>query len=593
MNSVRRRNLLALIPGLVVGLVWIWHASWQSFGQRQFTLFDDAMISMTYGRTLSQTGELVWFPGAPRIEGFTNPLWTLYMAGIHRIGLQDAAAALIVALTGLACVLAAAYLAGKIARYLCRDSQWVITGVVLATSLSFPALFWSTRGMEVGLELLLAMVLLVNALAVLEPRADLNNAQILNHMWLAVAVLLGVWTRLDFAVLCVALIIWALFIADRGRPRTSIAITVAASLLGAVLSQTLWRLAYYGQVFPNTYYLKVEGHGVIERLLRGQWTTGKLAIVIAIGVLGFVALVRSGNKSRQRVAMLLVMLVVAIVAYSTYVGGDAWDEATFGNRYVVPVYALCSVLFITGMAQILHDRKIKVPLLLSLLAFIVLLPLAIRAYERGSIVLDLELNNASVWLVISAGFLIVVCCIIGLSYLQTGRDSGSKNWQRWFKISVVALAILSSGSLSWIGVVENGGPKVSADQRYADFGRLVQQDLPIGTTTAVVWAGAPVYYSHLPAYDLLGKSDSVIAHETPKSTFKPGHDKYDYAYSVGILKPDVIYELFMPTPELEKYLVEQSYEVRCFANPVSKQTNLRLWTRKGTDAYLVSQSCSG
>lgn len=591
MNS-RKKDALALIPATVVGIWWIWIASWQSFGQRQFTLFDDAMISMTYGRTLSQTGELVWYPGAPRVEGFTNPLWTLYMAGIHRLGFENSSAALIVALTGLACVIGAAYLAGKVARYLAGDSQWVVTGAILATSLSFPALYWSTRGMEVGLELLLAMVVLVNALVIVEGRYSEKNSNFYRYLWLVLAVLLGVWTRLDFAILCVALILWVLFIARKDRPRKAVAFAVAGALLGAIVTQTLWRLQYYGELFPNTYYLKVEGHSLMDRLLRGQWTTGKLAITLALGSLGLVALIQARDGLRRRVSLLLAMSVIFIVGYSTYVGGDAWDEQTFGNRYAVPVYALCAVLFVAGMNQLLHDRKLKLPLVISTIALAILGLIALRAYNRGSIILDLDLPNATGYLALSIILLVLVGLFIALSFFKIHSQIESKFWRILFKGSVITMAVLSSGSLSWMSVVANSGPKVTADQRYADYGRLVQETLPVGTTTAVVWAGAPVYYSHLPAYDLLGKSDAVIAHEKPQTTFKPGHDKFDYAYSIGVLKPDVIYELFMATPGLETFLKEQGYVVRCYSSNGRVNDSLRLWSRNDTKAFAVSHPCA-
>ena len=64
----------------------------------------------------------------------------------------------------------------------------------------------------------------------------------------------------------------------------------------------------------------------------------------------------------------------------------------------------------------------------------------------------------------------------------------------------------------------------------------------------MVWAGATPYFDHRPSIDLLGKSDTVIAHEPPHHRpLLPGHMKWDYAYSVGKLHPDVITELWRPT----------------------------------------------
>ena len=53
----------------------------------------------------------------------------------------------------------------------------------------------------------------------------------------------------------------------------------------------------------------------------------------------------------------------------------------------------------------------------------------------------------------------------------------------------------------------------------------------------MVWAGATPYFDHRPSVDLLGKSDTVIAHEAPHHRpLLPGHMKWDYAYSIGELR---------------------------------------------------------
>jgi hypothetical protein len=65
---------------------------------------------------------------------------------------------------------------------------------------------------------------------------------------------------------------------------------------------------------------------------------------------------------------------------------------------------------------------------------------------------------------------------------------------------------------------------------------------------AVTWAGAIPYFSERRAVDLLGKTDVRIAHG-PMHVFPgwlmwvgflPGHLKWDYAYSIRQLKPDLI-----------------------------------------------------
>jgi len=85
-----------------------------------------------------------------------------------------------------------------------------------------------------------------------------------------------------------------------------------------------------------------------------------------------------------------------------------------------------------------------------------------------------------------------------------------------------------------------------------------------GASIAVVGAGTtPYFLPNLYAIDLLGKADPVIAHgpiRFPMSIpdipdMRPGHMKWNYAHSIGELKPDVIVQLWERTgDEAEPYL---------------------------------------
>ena len=50
---------------------------------------------------------------------------------------------------------------------------------------------------------------------------------------------------------------------------------------------------------------------------------------------------------------------------------------------------------------------------------------------------------------------------------------------------------------------------------------------------------------------MLGKSDRIIARGKPKpgAGFDPGHDKWDYAYSIGRLRPDIVAQLWHSTAD--------------------------------------------
>src|SRR3954465_10175257 len=92
---------LVLIAAGVFYLLFILRTGFDVFGERYYTLFDDAMISMRYAQNLAAGHGLVWHPGeAPAVEGYTKLLWTLWMAALHLLPLPLSKTSLAVMISG-------------------------------------------------------------------------------------------------------------------------------------------------------------------------------------------------------------------------------------------------------------------------------------------------------------------------------------------------------------------------------------------------------------------------------------------------------------------------------------------------------------
>src|SRR6266571_4299986 len=82
------RARLLLAAGLLATLgLLLAHAAFYRF------LTDDAFISFRYARNLRQGHGLVFNPGLERVEGYTNFLWVLLLAGCDALGLPPETAA--------------------------------------------------------------------------------------------------------------------------------------------------------------------------------------------------------------------------------------------------------------------------------------------------------------------------------------------------------------------------------------------------------------------------------------------------------------------------------------------------------------------
>ena len=165
-----------------------------------------------------------------------------------------------------------------------------------------------------------------------------------NHFSTMIYILLGISTliRIDMAVIYVVILVY-LFIAlpDQRRKNLTWGLGIFAFF---ILGQTIFRLVYYGDLLPNTYYLKVGGYPFFLRIVRGiyvifqfAWRFNWVLFLFPLSVLIF---------QRDREIMLLFIVFIAQVAYSIYVGGDAWEHKGGSNRYISIVMPIYFILFV-------------------------------------------------------------------------------------------------------------------------------------------------------------------------------------------------------------------------------------------------------
>ena len=129
-----------------------------------------------------------------------------------------------------------------------------------------------------------------------------------------------------------------------------------------------------------------------------------------------------------------------------------------------------------------------------------------------------------------------------------GRTSGPR---RGFRSAIglpgaygwvmLAVAVGAAESLCLPPVIAAlGQTRGREERRNVEIGLLIKRNTAPQATVAHFWAGAAPYFSERPAQDMLGKSDRRIARLPGRhDQWKPGHVKYDTAYSMS-LRPDVL-----------------------------------------------------
>ena len=464
---------LILVAAAIFYLALIFGTSFVIKGERYFTLIDDAMISMRYAKHLAQGHGLTWNIGQAPVEGFTNLGWTLYMGFLHLFPFPASKISLAVMLTSVIILLTNIYVVYRIAETLLPDSKFASLLAAFITAFYFPLVFWSLRGMEVGLLTLLIDLSILLAIS--------KNKTLLVSIVLALAIMV----RID-AIIPAALLVIYLFVKNKRG-----AIIPAAVIIITTIAILLFQQIYFGDFLPTTYYQKVTGFATLERIRHGilvfnQFATRDTLFLFLFSLIGLFYYKLQCNRE----ALLLLCIFLAQCAYSIYIGGDyAEPETNAANRFITQGMPALIILFSWITSRILSDLTTAQP----------------------------------------------------QSALSTSKVNPA------IPLALIVLIIISGEP--WFNYSIDNAPLLKADIRRVKLALHIAESTSPDAVIAVHAAGQIPYYSERTTIDLLGLNDPVVAKGQGHGEFYPGHNKWDYGYSIDQLQPDLIADNFAPLAE--------------------------------------------
>ncbi len=491
--------LTAIVAAYVLwGCAFIYRSSFVVDGVRYFCLLDDEMISMRYARNLVHGYGLVFNPGGQRVEGFTCPLWVLYMALIHLLPVSPPKISLLVQLSGLALLAVNLIVIARLGEVVSNGSHRVGLAAAFLSAFYVAINNWGLQGSEVApLTLLISAMALMAILCVQK-----KSSAIPLYLLMGIATLV----RMD-AVVPSAAVLGMLALRDEPRRFQHVIVggIVLALFVGA---QTGFNFYYYGYPFPNTYYLKLTGFPLIPRVTRGAIATYRFLMEMNPLLPALVAVLLLVRRDWR--LTLLGSMVATLLIYNVWIGADFTETAGGSNRFVAVVMPLFFVLLACALDACAGSFM--------------------RAFQNFDLIAKL-----------GAGGVLAVLTLLAL----ISADLPVRNETLGFAFNNVTS--LPCASLMLLN------PPYGIDMN--EFG--VAQAIRVGQMTdpdariMVGGAGVVPYFSDRFSIEILGKTDRVIAHESWKrmipgpvwQSFLPGHFKWDYAYSIGQMKPDLILDL--------------------------------------------------
>jgi arabinofuranosyltransferase len=298
---------------------------------------DDAYISFRYARNLAEHGQLVFNLGE-HVEGFTNFLWTLLLAGGMKLGISPVLSS---RFFGVAFGVGTLAVAVRLSLRLDRDepSRWhLVAPLGLAATGAFAC--WCTGGLETQLFTFLSFMAFERVMYEVDEGRGFQSG-----IWFALAAMTRPEGLLFFAVaglyrlLCKVARDWRLV------PRKHELLWLGA-FAALFVPYFAWRWSYYGWPFPNTFYVKASGGPETWKL--GLYYLRRFAedygafFFLPLTLLGWAP---RGDRRRRSLFLLASLLGAVFAAYTVSVGGDFMGL----YRFILPVMPLAAVALQEGL----------------------------------------------------------------------------------------------------------------------------------------------------------------------------------------------------------------------------------------------------
>lgn len=319
---------------------------------------DDAYITLVYARNLLAGHGLVWNPGEV-VEGYSNFLFLMLIAGLGWLGMDLVLASKVLSFAGyfglvtLLVLFTQAHYRRRFAAspqaYAHRINAALCVGLVASSA---PILTWCFGGLE---EVFFIFLLTAAVLLILR---WLETGRVALPFWAGVVFALAAMTRLEGAIAwgVTGLFLGTLWLFKKERSVITFRqlLMLAAGFLLLFAPYMLWRVSYFGDWLPNTYYAKIDGvpSWILYRL--GALYAVQLFILPPMLPWFAIALVALTRRALSWPLLYLATLSAVFFFQVMRVGGDHMPYLRF-MLPLIPLLAL--IVYYCNAALISRNEK--------------------------------------------------------------------------------------------------------------------------------------------------------------------------------------------------------------------------------------------
>ncbi len=534
----------------------IYLGSFEFNNEKVFTLFDDAMISMRYAYNFSQTGIIEWSNSSGNVEGLTNIGWMLILSLITKIFSLNISP-LVVSLLSLSFLILGFFVLTS-QNIVYRELDNVYKFSSFAGSISL--LFWGIRGFEVSI--LFFIFCIVFTYISSKQKGKLFS------IFTLFTILCGSFIRDDFAIIMILfLCLKIIFDSLENKKfyfRKSTFLLISFTLISVFL-KTYFRYEYFGELLPNTYFLKVYGHSKIVLIFRGLLSIIKNIFcgVLIVPTLSCFSLFFYSKKLSVYVLTKFketnsIALIISFFIYNILTGGDAWEWSGLLNRFLCiaePFIILNTFIFLKNFfaSKQFFSENLNYKYSNSYIPVIVFIILSFLTTLLLNIAYSMKIidgmGNYKIHLLQT--FIVFISLFSQIFLLKKLNINQSERFNLKFLPIILLGYYLLTPSIALLKEYSSSKylmPSLPHLKDDASMGKMAfksREIIPDGAKVVSVWAGTfPYFMPKVDFIDPLGKMDKYIARTLPRHPFFPGHTKWDWQYTLETYKPNYIFGIY-------------------------------------------------
>ena len=336
---MKRIHLISAIFLLIVHCVYFY--GWT---------MDDPYISYRYAQNVVEGKGFVFNEGE-RVEGYSNFLFVLILATAYKLGIDLIIFSRLIGLIFSILILLLIYL--MLARESKDDKSTNLLSCLslYLLALSAPFAMWAVGGLETSLFALLLLLAVITFIKHEESPNKKSLYPILTGLFLILLSLTRPEGFIIFGAFVLYKIIMLIFYKDKLNKFDFL--WSGIFLIGFII-YNFWRIKYFGQILPNTFYAKATG-ALAQQLQNG--------IIYSINflsqngsVLFFLIIVPFIFKNRfQKRHGIILTTIFSYLFFIIYCGGD-WMPI---YRFFVPIIPLLMIMINEGLIIIFEKLKLN------------------------------------------------------------------------------------------------------------------------------------------------------------------------------------------------------------------------------------------